>query len=61
MEERLHVGNRVNGDTDAADLTLRLWRVGVVAHLRWQVEGNRETGLTLLQQVAVALVGFACR
>ena len=32
--------------------------VGVVAHLRRQVEGHREAGLALLQQVAVALVGL---
>ena len=61
MEEGLHVGDGVDGNTDAADLALRLWRIGVVPHLRWQVEGDRESRLPLLQQVAVALVGFARR
>ena len=33
-------------------------RVGVVAHLRRQVEGDRQAGLALLEQVAEAAVGL---
>ena len=43
---------------DPADLALRLGRVGVVAHLGRQVEGDRQAGLALLEQVAEALVGL---
>ena len=43
------------GTPDPADLALGLGRVGVVAHLGRQVEGDRQAGLALLEQVAEAL------
>ena len=55
-EERLHVGERVDRDALAADLAERPRVVGVVAHQRRHVEGRREAGLAVLEQVAEALV-----
>jgi len=45
VEEDLHVGQGVDGDTDLADFTLAHGGIRVVAHLGGQVEGNREPGL----------------
>jgi len=39
-------------------LAERFGLVGVVAHQSRQIEGNTQAGLTLLQQVFEALVGF---
>ena len=50
-EERLHVGERADRHADPADLSLRPRRVGVVAHLRRQVEGDRQPRLALLEEV----------
>ena len=55
-EERLHVGERVDGDALAPDLAERAGVVRVVAHERRHVEGGREPGLTVLREVAEALV-----
>ena len=55
-EERLHVGERVDGDALAPDLAERARVIGVVAHQRRHVEGGREPGLAVLEQVAEALV-----
>ena len=57
VEERLHVGQGADRHADPPDLALGLDGVGVVAHLGRQVEGHREAGLALLEQVAEALVG----
>ena len=46
------------GDADAADLAARQRVVGVVADLGRQVEGDREAGRALREQVAVAAVRF---
>ena len=43
--EQAHVGQRVDGHADLAHLALGPGVVGVVAHLRRQVEGAREAGL----------------
>ena len=45
VEERAHVVEAADRDADLADLALRHRVVGVVAHLRRQVEGDREAGL----------------
>src|SRR4029077_13183066 len=55
-KELFHVGDRVDGDADAADLSLREGMVGVVTHLRRQVEGDTEPANPLAQQVMVAPV-----
>ncbi len=57
-EERLDVGDRIDRDADFADFAARLRRIGVVAELRRQVEGDRESGDAVVEQVAVARVGF---
>ena len=56
VDEGLHVGQARDRDADPAHLALRLRGVRVVAHLGRQVEGDREAGLALLQEVAEALV-----
>ncbi len=48
----------VDRDADAAHFAARLRRVGVVADLGRQIEGDREPGGPLAEQVAVALVGL---
>ena len=58
VEERLHVLQAADGHADLAHLALGQGMVAVVADLRGQVEGHREAGLALLQQVAVAAVGL---
>ena len=56
LEERLGVGERVDRDAFAPDLAERARVVGVVAHQRRHVEGGREAGLPMVEQVAEALV-----
>ena len=58
VEQDRHVGEARDRDADPADLALRLGCVGVVAHLGRQVEGDRQPGLALLEEVAEALVGL---
>ena len=60
-EQRLHVVERVDGHALAADLAQRPRMVGVVAHQRRHVEGRRQAGLPLVEQVAEALVGLLGR
>ncbi len=55
-----HVLDRVDGDADAADLAEAERVVGVAADLGRQVEGH-ESPVSLVEQVAVALVGFLGR
>ena len=50
-EEPLHVLDRVDRDAGLADLPLGPWVIGVEAHLRRQVERDREARLPLLEQV----------
>ncbi len=61
VEEDLHVGQGIDGDADLADFAVGHGRIGVVAHLGRQVEGDREAGLPGAEEVVVALVGFLGR
>ena len=61
VEQDRHVGQAGDRHPDTADLALRLRRVGVVAHLGRQVEGDRQPGLPLREQVAETLVGLLGR
>ena len=58
VEQDRHVGQAGDRHADPADLALRLGCVGVVAHLGRQVEGDRQPGLALVEEVAEALVGL---
>jgi len=51
-----HVGHRVDGHADLADLTFGARMIGVVTHLGGQIESARETGLTGGEQELEALV-----
>src|SRR5205823_14627019 len=61
LEQVLHVLERGDRDAYLADLAARDRCVGVVSHLGRQIEGDGETGLSLLEQEAVALVGLRGR
>src|SRR5204862_6308178 len=56
LEQVGHVLHRREGDADLADLAERDRRIGVVAHLGRQVEGDTEAGLHLNGQESVAVV-----
>jgi hypothetical protein len=56
LEERLGVGERIDRDAFSPDLAERALVIRVVAHQRRHVEGRREAGLAVLEQVAEALV-----
>ncbi|MPM81023.1 hypothetical protein SDC9_128074 [bioreactor metagenome] len=58
VEQDAHVVDGIDGHTDLADLALGDRRVGVVAHLRRQVEGHREAHRPVRDQFLVALVRF---
>src|SRR6185295_8536548 len=49
---------RGNRDPAFPDFSLRPWMVGVVAHQCREVERHRQTGLAMLEQELVALVGI---
>ncbi len=55
-EERLDVGERVDGDALAPDLAERARVIRVVAHQRRHVERRRETRLTVVAEIAEARV-----
>ncbi len=55
-EQHPHVVDRVDGDTDLADLAVRDRRVGVVAHLGRQVEGDGEAHGAVGDELLVARV-----
>src|SRR5216683_2957664 len=57
-EQRLHVVERADRDADAADFAGGEFVVGVAAHLGRQVEGDREAGLAVGEEVTIAAVGF---
>ena len=62
LEQPLHVLDRVDRDAGPADLALRARVIGVVAHLRREVERDRQPRLSVLEQVAeppVRLLGGA--
>ena len=56
VEADPHVLDRVDRDAGAPDLAVAERVVGVAAELGRQVEGHREAGRAVLDQVAVALV-----
>src|SRR5690606_695515 len=60
LEEATHVVERVDGHTDLPDLSGGEWGVGVEPHLGGQVEGDREPGLTGLEEVEETAVGLGC-
>ena len=61
VEQFRHVLDRVDGHADAADLASCQRVVGVVTHLRRQIEGDAQAVDPLRQQVSIALVGLGCR
>ena len=61
VEGRPHVVERVDRHAGAADLAQAARVVGVQAELRRQVEGHREPGRAVGEQVLVALVGLLRR
>ena len=61
VEADPHVLDRVDRDPGPADLAVAERVVGVAAELGRQVEGHREAGRAVLDQVAVALVGVLGR
>jgi hypothetical protein len=56
-QEQAHVDQRVDGDAHLAHLAFGARVVGVIAHLRREIEGARETGLTSVEQELEALIG----
>ena len=58
VEQRCHILQRGDRNAHLAHLAHRDRVIGVIADLGGQVEGHRKAGLALLQQVAVAPVGF---
>ena len=58
VEQRLHVRQRGNGDAAFPDFTLGSGMIGVVAHQGWEIERDRQAGLSVLEQELVALVGI---
>ncbi len=61
VEELFHVVEAVDGDPLAPDLAEAALVVGVVAHQGRHVEGGREPGLAVVEQVVEALVGLLDR
>ena len=59
VEEHAHVVDRVDRDADLADLAVRDRIVGVVTHLGRQVEGDRQPGRAVRDQLVVAPVRLA--
>ena len=58
LEKGFHILQRGNRDADLANFSHCDRVIGVIADLGGQVKGNREAGLALIEQVAVALVGL---
>ncbi len=58
LEQDLHVGGRVDGDTAVADLAQRTRVVGVPPHQRRHVERHGESAAPRLQDHLVPLVGL---
>ena len=58
VEQHTHVVDRRDRDAGAPDLAARQRVVGVAAHLRRQIEGDRQPGLPRRQQELVATVGL---
>ena len=58
VEEDLHIFERIDGDAALADFAFAGRVIGVVAHQRGQIEGDREPAAAVFEQIFVALVGF---
>ena len=56
LEERLHIGQRVDGNAAMADLAAAGGCVRVLAHQSRHVEGDRQAGLAVFQKVVIAPV-----
>ena len=54
----MHVFERIDGDADFSDFTLRERVVGIHADLGGEIEGDGEAVDTLRQEVAIALIRF---
>ena len=52
---------RIDGHPDLPDLAVGEGVVGIVADLRRKVEGDAQAGLSLVQQIFVAVVGLLRR
>ena len=59
-EETLHIFDGVDGDADFADFADGHGRVGVVADLRGQVEGDGKAGGSLVEEEFVTAVALFC-
>ena len=60
-EKNFHVFERIDGHAALADLAFAGRMVGVVAHERGQIEGDRKSAAAVLEQIFVALVGLLGR
>ena len=58
VEQDGHVLERVDGHADLADLARGQGVVGIEAELGRQVEGDAQAGLALVEEIAIAGVGF---
>ena len=61
VEKDLHVAKRVDRHANHADLAERTWRVTVVSHQGREIEGGRQPGLPLIEQIPKTLVGLPGR
>ena len=61
VEDGLHIGERIDGHADLADLAERVGRVGVEAELRRQIERHRQARLSRFEEILEALVGLLRR
>ena len=57
VEQRLHVGQRGNGDAALADFTLGTRMIRIVPHQRGEIERDRQAGLPALEQELVPSIG----
>ena len=61
LEQRFHVGQRIDGDAALADFAFRHRMVGVVTHQRRQMESDGKSRLAVLQQVVISAIGLLGR
>jgi len=61
VEKSFHVFEGIDGDANFSDFAEGERMVRVHADLRGKIEGDGEAGLTLAQEIAIALVGFGGR
>src|ERR1700675_2818910 len=58
VEQNLHIFERVDGHAALTDFAFAGRVVGVVAHERWQIEGNGESAAAVFEKIFVTLVRF---